>query len=92
MGTKVAQVLDRLLDRVGHPGRHLDHGLEELGLDPLLLLGPLECLQDLVDAGDELVALAREELELLLDPEAEGRALAEVLFQPVPRPVMLPRR
>jgi hypothetical protein len=32
----------------------------------------------LVEARDELVALLVEELELLLDAQAEGRALAEV--------------
>jgi len=32
----------------------------------------------LVEARDELVALLVEQLELLLDAQAEGRALAEV--------------
>jgi hypothetical protein len=35
-------------------------------------------LGDLVEARDELVALLVEQLELLLDAQAEGRALAEV--------------
>jgi hypothetical protein len=35
------------------------------------------CRCDLVEARDELVALGRDELELLLDTEAERRALAE---------------
>ena len=56
--------------------RHLDHRLEQLGLDPPLVPGRLVC--HLVEAGDELEALRVEELELLLDPKAEGRALAEV--------------
>jgi hypothetical protein len=55
--------------------RDLDHRLEQLGLDPPLVRGRLG---DLVEARDELVALLVEQLELLLDAEAEGRALAEV--------------
>jgi hypothetical protein len=55
--------------------RDLDHGLEQLGPDPALVRGRLG---DLVEAGDELVALLVEQLELLLDAQAEGRALAEV--------------
>src|SRR6185312_15413726 len=61
-------------------GRHLDHGLEELRLDALLLPVALEGRKDLVDPGDELVALGVEDLELLLDTETERRALAEVLL------------
>jgi hypothetical protein len=37
-------------------------------------------LGDLVETRDELVALLVEELELLLDAQAEGRALAEVVL------------
>jgi hypothetical protein len=56
-------------------GRDLDHGLQQLGLDPALV----RCrLGDLVEARDELVALLVEQLELFLDAQAEGRALAEV--------------
>jgi hypothetical protein len=62
-------------------GRHLDHRLEELSLDPLLLLAPLEGQKNLVDPRDELVALSVQDLELFLDPQAEGRALAEILVQ-----------
>jgi hypothetical protein len=58
-------------------GRDLDHGLEQLRLDPPLVGGRLG---DLVEAGDELVALLVEQLELLLDAEAEGRAPAEVVL------------
>jgi hypothetical protein len=54
---------------------HLDHRLEQLGLDPALVG---RRLRDLVEARDELVALLVEQLELLLDAEAERRALAEV--------------
>jgi hypothetical protein len=54
---------------------HLDHRLEQLGLDPALVR---RGLRDLVEARDELVALLVEQLELLLDAQAEGRALAEV--------------
>jgi hypothetical protein len=35
-------------------------------------------LCDLVEARDQLVALLVEQLELFLDAQAEGRALAEV--------------
>jgi hypothetical protein len=56
-------------------GRHFDDGLQKLGLDPALVGGRL-C--DLVEARDELVALLVEQLELLLDAQAEGRALAVV--------------
>jgi hypothetical protein len=35
-------------------------------------------LRDLVEARDELIALLVEQLELLLDAQAEGRAVAEV--------------
>jgi hypothetical protein len=35
-------------------------------------------LGDLVEARDELEALLAEQLELLLDAQAEGRAVAEV--------------
>jgi hypothetical protein len=56
-------------------GRHLDDGLEELGLDPALVR---RRLGDLVETRDELIALLVEQLELLLDAQAEGRALAEV--------------
>jgi hypothetical protein len=62
-------------------GRHLDDRLEELSLDPLLLLAPLEGQKNLVDPRDELVALSVQDLELFLDPQAEGRALAETLVQ-----------
>jgi hypothetical protein len=54
---------------------HLDHGLQQLGLDPALVRSRLG---DLVETRDELVALLVEQLELLLDAQAEGRALAEV--------------
>jgi hypothetical protein len=55
--------------------RHLDDRLEQLGLDPALVR---RGFGNLVEARDELVALLVEQLELLLDAEAEGRALAEV--------------
>jgi hypothetical protein len=55
--------------------RDLDDGLEQLGLDPALVGGRL---RHLVEARDELVALLVEQLELLFDAQAEGRALAEV--------------
>jgi hypothetical protein len=61
---------------------HLDHGLEQLGPDSLLVS---RRLRDLVEAGDELVALLVEQLELLLDAQAEGRALAEVQVDAVTR-------
>jgi hypothetical protein len=54
---------------------HLDDRLEQLGLDPPLVGGRLG---DLVEARDELEALLAEQLELLLDAQAEGRAVAEV--------------
>jgi hypothetical protein len=54
---------------------HLDHRLEQLSLDAALVG---RGLRDLVEARDELVALLVEQLELLLDAQAEGRALAEV--------------
>jgi hypothetical protein len=57
--------------------RHLDDRLEQLGLDAPLVRGGF---RDLVEARDELVALLVEQLELLLDAQAEGRALAEVDF------------
>jgi hypothetical protein len=53
----------------------LDDRLEQLGLDPSLVRGGL---RNLVEARDELVALLVEQLELLFDAQAEGRALAEV--------------
>jgi hypothetical protein len=56
-------------------GRHLHHRLEQLRLDPPLVRSGLG---DLVEARNELVALLVEQLELLLDAQAEGRALAEV--------------
>jgi hypothetical protein len=82
---KVAQVLHGLPHRAGHVGRHLDDGLKQFRLDALLLLAALEGEQDLVDPRDELVALAVQDLELLLDAEAERRALAEVLLHANPR-------
>jgi hypothetical protein len=63
-------------------GGHLDHRLEQLGLDPPLVS---RSLCDLVEAGDELVALLVEQLELLLDAQAEARALAEVQVDAVTR-------
>jgi hypothetical protein len=62
-------------------GRHLDDRLEELSLDPLFFLAPFEGQKNLVDPRDELVALAVQDLELFLDPQAEGCALAEILVQ-----------
>jgi hypothetical protein len=62
-------------------GRHLDDRLEKLSLDSLFLLAPLEGQEDLVDPRDELVALPVQDLELFLDPQAEGCALAEILVQ-----------
>jgi hypothetical protein len=58
-------------------GRDLDHRLQQLRLDPPLVR---RRLRDLVEARDELEALLVEQLELLLDAEAEGRALAVVVF------------
>ena len=71
---ELSSLVERLADAAADGGRNLEHGLEELGLDPLVacLLG------DLVEPGDELVALGREELELLLDADAERRAAPEV--------------
>jgi hypothetical protein len=74
------QILERLLHGRADVRRHLDDRLEQLGLDALLLLAALEGEEDLVDPRDELVALAIEDLELLLDAEAERRALPEVDF------------
>jgi hypothetical protein len=54
---------------------NLDHRLKQFGLDPALVG---RGLRDLVEARDELVALLVEQLEFLLDAEAERRALAEV--------------
>jgi hypothetical protein len=42
--------------------------------------------QHLVDPGDELEALDVQELELLLDSQAEGRTPAVVMFQQSPQP------
>jgi hypothetical protein len=56
-------------------GRDLDHRLQQLGLDPALVGGRL---RNLVEPRDELVALLMEQLELLLDAQAEGLALAEI--------------
>ena len=85
---EAAEILHRLVHRVRDTRRHLDSRLEELGLDAsLVLFLVLDLREDLVDAGDELVALATEELELLLDAQAEGPAGAEpVLHDPVPLP------
>jgi len=55
--------------------RDLDDRLEQLGFDPALVRGRL---RHFVEARDELVALLVEQLELFLDAQAEGRALAEV--------------
>jgi hypothetical protein len=46
-----------------------------------VLLVVVERDEDLVDARDELVALAPDDLELLLDPEAVEPARAVVYFQ-----------
>jgi hypothetical protein len=46
----------------------------------VLLLFP-DRVEHLVDPGDELEALDVQELELLLDPEAEGRSPAVRVFQ-----------
>jgi hypothetical protein len=78
---EIAEILHRLLHRGDYVGGHLDDRLQELGLDAFLLLAALEGEQDLVDPRDELVALAVQDLELLLDAEAERRALAVVLIQ-----------
>jgi len=82
--TQVVQVGHRLAHGSRDVGRHLDDRLEELSLDPLLLLAPLEGQKNLVDPRDELVALSVQDLELFLDPQAEGRALAEILVQLFP--------
>jgi chemotaxis regulatin CheY-phosphate phosphatase CheZ len=73
--TQAAGILDRLCDRAGYVCRHLDDRLQQLGLDPALVRSRFG---HLVEARDELVALLVEQLELLLDAQAEGRALAEV--------------
>ena len=77
-----ARVLDCLRDRARHVRGDLDHRLEQLGLDPALVRGGF---RDLVEARDELVALLVEQLELLLDAQAEGRAFAEVEVYAVTR-------
>ena len=61
-----------ILDGLAHGGSDLrgdlDSRLEELRLDPpLVLLVVVEGKKDLVDAGDELVALPPNDLELFLD-------------------------
>jgi hypothetical protein len=78
---QVAQVLHRLVHSRDDARRDLDDRLQELGLDPFLLLAALEGEEDLVDPRDELIALAVEDLELLLDAETERRALTVVLIQ-----------
>jgi hypothetical protein len=72
---QAAQILHRLPHGCRDVGRDLDHRLEELRLDPFLLAVALEGGQDLVDPGDELVALGVEDLELLLDPRLNGALL-----------------
>jgi hypothetical protein len=49
----------------------------------VLLLLP-DRLEHLVDPGNELEALDVQELELFLDPQAEGRTLAVAMFQQSP--------
>jgi hypothetical protein len=71
-----ANVTD-FMDSLGHvrcnAGRRLEHGRHQLGPDALVG----RSLGNLVEARHELVALRRDELELLLDAEAERPALAE---------------
>src|SRR5215216_697912 len=77
---EVVEVIHCLLHSGGDLRRDLDHRLEKLRLDALLLLPALEGEQDLIDPRDELVTLAVQDLELLFDAETEGSALAEVLL------------
>jgi hypothetical protein len=74
-GAQTARILDRLGDGAGDVRCHLDHRLQELSLDPPLVR---RRFGHLVETRDELVALLVEQLELLLDAQAEGRALPEV--------------
>src|SRR5919199_5372232 len=69
-GTELARLLDRLRHVPADARRDLEHRLEQLGLDPLVA----GRLGHLVEARDELVALGREELELLFDADAERAA------------------
>jgi hypothetical protein len=65
--TQVVEVGHRLAHGSRDVGRHLDDRLEELSLDPLLLLAPFEGQKNLVDPRDELVALSVQDLEFFLD-------------------------
>src|SRR5919199_4138992 len=67
---QLARLLDRLRHVRGDGGGDLEHRLEKLRLDSLVA----GRLGHLVEARDELVALRREELELLLDADAERAA------------------
>src|SRR5919197_1569212 len=68
-----AHLRERGADVLVHARRRFEHGGHELLPDPLVACG----LRDLVETRNELEALRRDELELLLDAEAEQRALAE---------------
>jgi hypothetical protein len=67
----------RLLDRAGHglvhAGRGLQHRRHQLLADPFVGRDR----GDLVEARHELVALGRDELELLLDADRKGLPGAE---------------
>src|SRR5215216_4451619 len=80
LGRRVAQtssdaadLLDSLVDRCCNAGCGLEDGRHQLGPHTLVACG----ICDLVEARHELVALRGEQLELLLDSEAERRAAAE---------------
>ena len=68
---ELPRLLDRLADGPRDAGRGLGRGLEQLRLDPHIAAGGSE---HLVEPRCEVQAVRVEQLELLLDAEAERRA------------------
>jgi hypothetical protein len=72
----VTHLVDRIVDPAVHARGGLEHRRHQLLTDAVVVRG----VRHLVEPGHELVALRGDELELLLDSEAEWCAAAEGVF------------
>jgi len=88
LGGSVAQAradVTHLVDGVGNSLVHTRSRLEHRGHQLLAHTVIAGCIGHLVEAWNELVALVRYELELLLDAEAEGRTASERVLHALQR-------
>ena len=76
--TQPAQARNRLLDRLAHRRRQLDHGGVQLGLERSRQVALRRAAHEHVDRRRGLERRGVQDHQLFLDPERERRAIAEV--------------